>query len=295
MHLQQRTLSADDPGPHLLITGGVHGDEYEPMEAVRALIDLLPERLNRGKVTLIPVVNESAFRLGRRVGDDGLDLARTCPGSANGSVTERTAHALSQHIQEADYYIDLHTGGSRLNVLPLVGYVLHRDRSILDQQRAMAKAFGLPVIWGTNAELEGRSLSVARDAGVPALYAEYHGHPFDPEGVDAYRNGCLRVMRYLDMIDDAPTASGEEQLVVEDDRPGSGHMQDCQPAPCEGLFRPSVVLGQRVEKGEVLGTIGNVLGDVRTPVCADRTGIVLVLHGCPRIGEGDSVAVISEA
>ena len=39
----------------------------------------------------------------------------------------------------------------------------------------MARAFNLPLIWGTDASLEGRSLSVARDAAVPAIYAEYLG------------------------------------------------------------------------------------------------------------------------
>ncbi len=29
-------------GPHHLITCGVHGDEFEPMAAIRRLIDLVP-------------------------------------------------------------------------------------------------------------------------------------------------------------------------------------------------------------------------------------------------------------
>ena len=46
-------------------------------------------------------------------------------------------------IRAADYYIDLHTGGTRLRVLPLAGYSLHPDRRILEVQRRMARAFGL--------------------------------------------------------------------------------------------------------------------------------------------------------
>src|SRR3954452_23007149 len=81
-------------GPHVLITGGVHGDEFEPMAAVRRLADALRGRELRGRVTLGPVVNEPAFRLGLRSGDDGLDLARVCPGRPDGSITEQVAHAL---------------------------------------------------------------------------------------------------------------------------------------------------------------------------------------------------------
>ena len=52
-------------------------------------------------------------------------------------------------------------------MLPLAGYMLHRDAAVLDAQRRMARAFNLPVIWGTDWRLEGRSLSAARNAGVP--------------------------------------------------------------------------------------------------------------------------------
>ena len=56
-------------GKHVLITGGVHGDEFEPMAAIRQLPDLLQLQPHCGRVTLVPVVNESAFRRGNRVGD----------------------------------------------------------------------------------------------------------------------------------------------------------------------------------------------------------------------------------
>ena len=175
MQLQKRVIEGRLPGPSLLITGGVHGDEFEPMIAVRRLMARPEWSQLRGRLTLAPVVNEAALARGSRVAEDGLDLARTCPGRANGSITEQAAHALSAMIREADYYIDLHTGGTALSVWPLAGYMLHANAEVLEKQRLMARAFNLPLIWGTDANLEGRSLSVARDANVPAIYAEYEG------------------------------------------------------------------------------------------------------------------------
>src|SRR5437016_11045603 len=88
LQLVLRQIEGHEPGPHVLITGGVHGDEFEPMAAIRLLMRRLrPEGL-RGRVTLVPVVNEPAFRRGQRTAADQLDLARTCPGQADGSVTE---------------------------------------------------------------------------------------------------------------------------------------------------------------------------------------------------------------
>lgn len=293
--LQRKEIVGNRAGPHLLITGGVHGDEFEPMAAVRRLMrEIAPSRL-KGRVTLVPVVNEPAFRLGQRMAEDGLDLARTCPGRNDGSVTERIAAALSELIRTADYYVDLHTGGTRLRVLPMVGYTLHRDPRVLDAQRRMARAFGLPIIWGTDPTLNGRSLSVARDANVPAIYAEYQGGgACDPAGVEAYVDGCLNVLGELAMMDRPRPRFSIVPIVVEDDRPGAGHMQVNHPTPCEGFFQPAIELGRIVKAGDMLGTVSDVPGDRVEPIRARYAGIVLVLHTFARVNEGDGVAVILE-
>ena len=281
-------------GPKLLITAGVHGDEYEGMEAIRKLIATIDGAKLHGRLIFIPVVNESAFALKSRTGEDNLDLARTCPGKNDGTITERVAHELSQLIGQADYYIDLHTGGSIMQVDPLVGYNLVSDSSILDIQRSMALAFGLPIIWGTSANLEGRSLSVARDAKVPAIYAEYlGGGECSNAGVQAYVEGCLNVMADIGMIDSRLLPPPAE-LVVEDPRPSSGHMQICHPSPTDGYFQTAVTLGQSVEQGQPVGAVVGPSGESRHEVQADRNGRILVLRTCPSVKEGDSLAVILE-
>jgi predicted deacylase len=295
LELSLHQTAGQQAGPHLLITGGVHGDEFEPMAAIRMLIrQVRPESL-RGRLTLVPVVNEPAFRLGRRTAEDGLDLARTCPGRPDGSVTEQIAHALSALIRSADYYIDLHTGGTRLRVQPLVGYMLHPDAGVLTVQRQMAQAFGLPIIWGTDPHLDGRSLSVARDAGIPAIYAEYHGGgSCEPAGVEAYVHGCLNVMGSLGMMSGGPSSPADEPLIVEDSRAGSGHMQVNHPSPREGFFEPAVALGAYVETGELLGTVADLLGGNIILIPAAHSGIAIVLHTFARVECGESLAVVLE-
>jgi len=295
MQLQSKVITGSHDGPHLLVTGGVHGDEFEPMSAIRRLIrDVKADDL-RGKLTLVPVVNEAAFLRGTRAAEDELDLARTCPGDPNGSITERTADALSKLIGTADYYIDLHTGGNIMEVWPMSGYGLVPNKEVLDKQRRMAKAFNLPFIWGTNCELEGRSMSIARDAEVPAIYTEYLGAGrCDPAGVDAYYEGCLNVMAEFDMIDRQQPASQIEHT-VEDNRPNAGHMQVCNPSPATGLFEPHVKLGGRVEAGQPLGVISDVLGENIVTVPSNETGIVLTLRVFSRVHEGDTLAVIVES
>jgi len=298
-----RTIVGTAAGPRLLVLAGVHGDEYEPMEAVRRLAARLVSLPFRGHVTLVPVANPTAFAGATRTGSDGLDMARSFPGDPNGSPTLRAAHAVAGLIRQADCVIDLHTGGRVMRVLPLTGYTLHPDPCILDTQRRIARSFGLPVIWGTSPTLAGRSLSTARDVGVPGIYAEHGGGGgYDPRAVDDYLRGCLGVMRELDMITaggdadagaDGGTAA-DPPLVVEDPRPGSGHMQSSHPAPAAGFFRPLVALGAEVLVGDLVGTVCDPLGENEHEVFAEATGLVLVLRAEPSVRVGDALVVILE-
>jgi predicted deacylase len=221
-------------------------------------------------------------------------MARTFPGRPDGSVTERAAHATAEIIRTADFYIDLHTGGAALALLPLAGYMLHPNSAVLDVQRRMARAFNLPVIWGTDWRLEGRSLSTARDAGVPAIYVEYlGGATCRPEGVAAMVEGCLNVLGDLGMIEhEAPPPAVD--YFVEDDRPGSGHLQVRHPSPITGFFESAVALGQQVSAGDHIGQVSDVSGDDIRPVLAEQSGIVLGLRIFPRVLEGDALAVVLE-
>src|SRR3990172_2849964 len=111
IQLKTREIVGDTPGPRLLITGGIHGDEFAPMVAIRRLMREVDSHRLTGTLVLCPVVNEPAYQRRARIAEDGLDLARTCPGRPDGSITERIAHALTALIRTADFYIDLHTGG----------------------------------------------------------------------------------------------------------------------------------------------------------------------------------------
>jgi predicted deacylase len=294
-----RVIAGGADGPRLLVLAGVHGDEYEPMEAVRRLARRLESLTFRGSVTLVPVANPTAFAAATRTGSDGLDMARSFPGDPHGSPTLQAAHAVTTMLRQADCLIDLHTGGRVLRVLPMTGYTLHPDPRILDTQRRLARSFGLPVIWGTTPTLEGRSLSAARDLGVPAIYAEHGGGGgCDPRAVGDYLRGCLRVMRALGMVAAADgaefAATVDAPLVVEDPRDGSGHLQASHPAPAAGFFRPLVALGAEVRAGDLVGTVCDPLGESVRDVRAQAAGLVLALRAEPSVRAGDPLVVIVE-
>ncbi len=279
-------------GPRLLICGGVHGDEYEPIAAAYRLANAICSREMRGSVTIIPVVNEPSFRLRQRTAEDNLDLARTCPGNSAGSITERIAAALSAEIAKVDYFIDLHSGGKVLDISPMAGYMLHPEPNVLEKQRAMAKAFNLPLVWGTDYRLEGRSLSVARDVNVAAIYCEFGGvGRCQSRCVTAYVDGCLNVMGSLDMIQ-RKLPSAAVDLFVEDTRPQSGHLQLNHPSPVAGIFETNVAIGQYVEKDQLLGAVIDVATGNATDIPASNSGLLLAIRALALVDRGDCLGVV---
>lgn len=295
MQLKKISIEGQSPGPHLLILAGVHGDEFEPMAAVRQLAKILPTAQLKGRVTLVPVVNEEAFLNGARCAGDGLDLARTCPGKADGSHTEQVAFAVSELIKTADYLIDLHTGGNVLSLFPLAGYTLHPDETVLSVQRRMAKAFNLPLIWGSDPHLDGRTLSVARDHRIPAIYAEWMGGGGClPQGVRDYVDGCLNVMGELQMLErDGPPSKIEK--IVEETHAGAGLLTGDYLSPHDGLFEAAVSLWDNVEEGSLIGTVSDVLGENVASIKSAGKGKIICLRVFARVRKGDSLCHILAA
>ncbi len=285
-------LDGSQFGPHLLITAGVHGDEYEPMAAAHRMIKILDPNTISGTVTLVPLVNKPAFMRGARTGDDLLDLARTFPGKPDGTPTEQIADLISGTIRRADYFIDLHTGGNLFEISPLAGYGLAVSNKVLRKQRMMARAFNLPIVWGTSGEHDGRSLSIARDAGIPAIYVEYGGGGGAKEEIiQAYMTGCQNVMISLNMLKGSLPES-KVSYFVEDNRKDSGYLQIMLPAPSEGYFEAEVNLGDIVGKGDRIGTLVDLAGGSPIPINADDNGMVFFLRRIPWSTKGETIGGI---
>jgi predicted deacylase len=280
-------------GKTVLVSAGVHGDEFEGMAALRRLFEeLRPEDL-RGTLVAVPVANPPAFEAGLRTNpDDRQDMARVFPGDARGTVTEQLAARLTEWIAAADFYCDLHSAGQYYRMPPLAGYQL-RPEPLLSAQRAAARAFGLPLLWGTPG-LPGRSLSAAAEHGVPAIYVETTGEGrCRSEDVAAYLRGLRNLLTHLGLLAGRVEAA-PPRWVVEDDRPQAGFLQVQNRAPVGGLFEPEVDVLAEVKKGQRLGAIRDVLGAVRHVVEATHSGLVVFLRTFPRVLAGDPVCTVLE-
>ena len=80
-------LRGKTPGKTFLVTGGVHGDEYEGPIAIQDLFQELDPETLRGTYFAIPILNTPAFVAGTREGGwDHQNLARIFPRESIGDA-----------------------------------------------------------------------------------------------------------------------------------------------------------------------------------------------------------------
>ena len=76
--LQSIHIASHAPGPRLLVTGAVHGNEVCGTLAIRRVLAELEAGtlvIRRGSVTFVPVCNPLAFQRNQRAGDRNLNRA----------------------------------------------------------------------------------------------------------------------------------------------------------------------------------------------------------------------------
>ncbi len=99
------------PGPHILVTAAVHGNETAGSFAMARLIEQIEQgeiQLQGGALTLIPVTNPKAYRLQRRAGDRNLNR-RLAPVDMPEQYEDHIANWLCPILAEHDGLLDLHT------------------------------------------------------------------------------------------------------------------------------------------------------------------------------------------
>lgn len=271
------------PGPVLLLSAALHGDEVNGVEIILRLLNRISAKRLSGTVLAIPVVNVYGFITNSRYLPDRRDLNRSFPGSSSGSLASRLAQLFTDEVlSHATHVVDLHTGGLHRSNLPQI-------RACLDDPRnqQLADAFGAPVV--IDAKLrEGSLRAAAVKRKMPMIvYETGEALRLDRTGVLVGVRGILGVMHSLGMIQKAPVPPH----AVSFRSTGSSWLR----APASGLFRSECRLGQIVRTGQSLGVINDPLGDDKVPVLAPCDGIVIGRTNIPLVHQGDPLAHIAYA
>lgn len=279
------------PGPIVGIVTGVHGDEYEGPEAVRAFFAKLdPEQLSGG-IICTPQANLAAFDVFDRTGwVDRLDMNRSYPGREDGYLTQRVAHAVVQEIvEQSDYLLDLHSAGLTIDLAPYIGF---NDTAspVGEESFALAKAFGVPLLYSSTPFPNVLRLE-AHKRNIPAILVEVGGEGrLRQEKLEIMERGLWNVLRHLNMVAGEPEGLPEEYAILK--APPAGEFIH---SPAGGFLRSYGSVGDRVVSGELMGEIIDHLGTVLVQMFAPMDGMILLSRTIPAIRIGDwSFAVVEE-
>ncbi|HPF35166.1 MAG TPA: M14 family metallopeptidase [Candidatus Krumholzibacteria bacterium] len=265
-----------EPGPTLLVTAAVHGDEINGTGIIRSIIVDKPFKLRAGALIMVPVVNVMGFERHERYLPDRRDLNRCFPGSARGSLASRLAHVLhDQIISRADYAIDLHTAALRRTNFPNVRADM--SKPVLAE---FARAFGTELIV-SSAGPAGSLRKSATAAGCPSIILEAgEVWKVEPSVVEYGIRGIVNCLRYLRMVNGEPVAPPYR---VETDATTWVRAQH------GGFLRFHVTPGDLVGKGDPLASNISLTGKRLNVVKAPRTGVVLGMTTLPSVAPGDPI------
>ena len=283
------TVTSQNVGPTVAILAGVHGDEYEGVIAALSLARELPQELVAGTVKIVSPAHPSAWQNCNRVSPiDGANLARVFPGSQNGSATEQLAYAITEQvIKSADVLIDLHSAGTNFEMPFLCGFHAGTHSWCKISER-LASVFNADFTWHHNGEPDyGRSLTVAYEQQIPAIYVEGHGgRSIRKTDLDGYTAGVRRVLQDLKMVQSAPPTTSDTTQVV-----GNGNTDTGLVASDDGYLVTRVQVGDRVPSGEVIAEIIDISGVVLSTLCATQTSHIMLLRRDAKVIIGDTICI----
>lgn len=281
-------------GPQVLLSAGNHGDEYEGQIALTRLIQSLePDRI-RGRVMILPALNQPAAVAGTRESPlDGGNLNRVFPGDPHGGPTWQISDYVEQQLLPmVDVVADFHAGGASLEYRPHISTHFSTDAP---------------------PEHKARSLEIVKKLGVPhvMLFERTPGPGMLPDG--AMRNGVFsfggefggsgrvskRGVAYVQETARRLLAifGATEEFVPDPAEPDPEVLHVFGPeayvyAPEAGVFVPATELSQHVEPGEPCGEVlfPENPGRPPIPVPFDGEGVVVCRRHPGRVECGDCVA-----
>jgi predicted deacylase len=275
------------PGKVLALVAGVHGYEYPPIMALDRLREAIAPQDLAGTVILVHIANLRAFQ--RRLiyynPSDWKNLNRVFPGNPAGSLSERTAHVLTEEvIKRCDFLVDLHCGDGNEALIPYSYWTISGTKTMDDQTRAMVLAFGLRyVIIDETRPKDLRDAKYLSNTAVllgkPAITTEagFLGQT-DEQSIDLNVRGVLSLMRFLRMIE-GPPETVEEPVWID--------RYEVVNSPADGLFFPETKMGYYVREGQRVGVVTDYFGRVQNVIRAPWSGVILYIINTPPANAGE--------
>lgn len=274
-------LNGEEPGKTVLITAGVHAEEYVGIQAAIELGDRLKTEKIAGTVVIVKVINREAFekRSGSFGHEDGKNLNRMFPGNPRGTQMERLAWGIEKELfPVTDYYIDLHSGDSYEQLAPYVYYAGQASEETVKISREMAQQVDVPYMVCSTVAKGGCYNYAAYAYGIPGILIKRGGMGgWTREEVHSTRRDVRNVLCHLGVYLGQKDYRIYYPLEVKD--------IIYQSASQNGLWYPSKMPGDMIRAGEVLGMVKDYRGHILEVAYGENDGVILYQTGSLQVEE----------
>ena len=271
---------SEEPGPVVLLSGGLHGDEINGIEIVRRIIDRGLNVPLKGTIISLPIINIYGFINFSRFVPDGKDINRSFPGNKNGSLASRVAHFMTTNILPVvDYGLDFHTGGANRDNFPQI-------RGNFKDPKTEELAIATNAPFTIHSPLINKSLrSAAFKRGKPFLvYEGGESMRLDDMAVEEGVKCALNFLRHLELAE--PIHEEYSSIRIKE----SSWVR----SRYSGIFHSHVELGHIVSKNEIIGHITDPFGEFEKIVKSPSDGYVIGLNNTPILHQGDAIMHIGK-
>jgi predicted deacylase len=244
---------------------------------------------------LMPANNVHAVVAAMRTSPvDGLNFNRVWPGDAMGSITQQIAAYVAHRIfPMADAFLDLHSGGSSLDILPSAIIEPSEDAGLHRRNIAAVQAFDAPYnVVISNMGDKRTATAAACAAGLVTVGTEMRGcGTVSLDALEICRRGVRNVLAHLGVMEpghhQTPRA---ERLVLELAGPPAYVY-----APFDGVFEPFHANGEYVSAGQAAGRIHRIWDLTAEPVTLHYgiDGIVYGRRHPGRVSPGNCCVVVA--
>ncbi|MEJ0061750.1 MAG: succinylglutamate desuccinylase/aspartoacylase family protein [Alphaproteobacteria bacterium] len=274
------SFHAETPGPRLLVTGGVHGNETCGVEGIKRIIPEIEQgkiELLRGHLTFVPVCNPRAYAQGVRYTERNLNR-NLLPQDEPDCYEARLGNILCPILAQCDYLLDIHSysaGG------PPFVFI---NTAQVDKMDFAASLGADTIISGFAEALAGST----RQSGDPVNwsvgtteYAQMHGaivttlecgQHKDPAGPDIAYQAILRALGFLGMIATQQKPAAKPRHVL---------MKLVFYRDDDGKFAKPWKHLERVGPGELIATCANG-EEFRAPA---QGGVIVLPHAETPLGQ----------
>ena len=274
-------LNGEEPGKTVLITAGIHAEEYVGIQAAIELADRLKTEKIAGTVVIVKVINREAFekRSGSFGYEDGKNLNRVFPGNPKGTQMERLAWGIEKELfPVADYYIDLHSGDSYEQLAPYVYYAGQASEETVKVSREMAQQVDVPYMVCSTVAKGGCYNYAAYAYGIPSILIERGGMgAWTREESHSTRRDVRNILCHLGVYLGQKDYRIYYPLEVRD--------IIYQSASQNGLWYPNKMPGDMIRAGEVLGMVKDYQGHILEVAYGENDGVILYQTGSLQVEE----------